>query len=114
VAGPRPAAAGQRLAAADRQGEKYSPRAVPRHPFGYPMQMGKLKKMKKLSARTRRDGDRAERAAERAESAHRQVAVLLGTEASLGGQPGRPGSRPPIYTGAAGLADTPPVAAVKQ
>jgi hypothetical protein len=78
--------------------------------------MGKMKKMKKLASRTRQDVVRAERAADRAEEAHRRVATQLGTEATVGNTDADRGrsNRSPIYTGPAGLADTPAAAGVKQ
>jgi hypothetical protein len=83
--------------------------------FGYTAQMGKLKKMKKLAARTRHDVERGERAADRAEEAHRRMAAQLGTEATLGSTSHSDMSdRSPIYTGPAGLAATAAAAGVKQ
>lgn len=77
--------------------------------------MGKLKKMKKLAEQSRNNAERAESAAQRAEDAHRQVAAHLGTEAQLGTVPdGAGASRPPIYTGASALQDTPAVADTKR
>jgi hypothetical protein len=76
--------------------------------------MGKLKKMKKLVARARHDVERAERAADRAEEARRRMAAQLGTEATLGKTSERGPDRSPIYTGAAGLADTAAVAELKR
>jgi hypothetical protein len=59
--------------------------------------MGKLKKMKKLTARAEERADRAEQAARRAEAAERRTVDLLNGRAARIGAP-EAGGRPPIHT----------------
>jgi hypothetical protein len=79
--------------------------------------MGKLKKIKKWATLTHRDVERAERAADRAEEAHRRIAALVGTEATVAegvNQRGSSSDRAPFYTSPAGHDATPSAAAVSK